>query len=451
MSKILQQTKRFETANKFLFRIIYHFVILCYTIFKYERRRAMTTIRRDQTDPYTKELDAEVQDLAATGEGFLIVLDQTIFFPESGGQPGDKGTIKDLSVVGVYEKEGIVYHKVVVNKDQMAPNVGDHVHIVLDWDFRFDNMQRHCGEHILSGIFFELYGAVNRGFHMGDDSMTIDMNLEVDPPNGQQPPKSINWEMAMVAEEGANKAIWSNLPVTTRLLDSKSDGGSLPLRKDLAIDSNIRIVCVGDPNNPADCVACCGTHPAFSGEVGIIKILKLENYKGMTRVHFEAGKRAYQKLQEAYDVASSLGVRFSAPIEGLEDRIKSYEEKNQKSREELYHIKHSIISQRQDEIRESLSPDIILRRYSDLKSEDLMTLGRGLIREIPKLLLLVSEDDNTLLLFSNGDAVDCGKLVKENASIYNGKGGGNKESARALFSKKEYLDTFIDLVEKHLR
>lgn len=110
-----------------------------------------------------------------------------------------------------------------------------------------------------------------------------------------------------------------------------------------------------------------------------------------------------------------------------------------------------MISERQDEIRESLSPDILLRRYSDLKSEDLMTLGRGLIKEIPKLLLLVSEDENTLLLFSDGLAIDCGKLVKDNASIYKGKGGGNKESARALFPKKEYLDTFIDLIEKHLR
>jgi alanyl-tRNA synthetase len=80
-----------------------------------------------------------------------------------------------------------------------------------------------------------------------------------------------------------------------------------------------------------------------------------------------------------------------------------------------------------------------------------MVLGRGLMQEIPKLLIIVSEDENTLLLFSNGLDVDCGKLVKDNASIYNGKGGGNKESARALFPKKEYLDTFIDLIEKHLR
>lgn len=286
---------------------------------------------------------------------------------------------------------------------------------------------------------------------MGDDCMTIDMSLEVQPPSGVDPPKIINWDMAMKAEEEANKAIWANLPVTTRLLDTKEDGDSLSLRKVLSIDNNIRIVCVGDPNNPADCVACCGTHPAFSGEVGIIKILRLENYKGMVRIYFEAGKRGYRKLQEVYDVASRLGVHFSVPIEDLEGRIKSFEEKIQKSKEELYHIKSSIISERQDEIQKSLSQDILIRRYSDLKSEDLMTLGRGLIGEIPKLLLIVSENENTLLLFSNGIATDCGKLVKDNASIYNGKGGGNKESARVMFPKKEYLDTFIDLIEKHLR
>ena len=417
----------------------------------YERRSIMPTKRIDQMNPYIKELEALVIDVAATQEGLEIVLDQSIFFPESGGQLADKGTIQGLYVQGVYEREGIVYHNVVVSEDKSTPKIGDTVNLILDWDFRFDNMQRHCGEHILSGIFFHLYGAVNRGFHMGEDGMTIDMNLEVDPPSGIESPKAITWEMAMRVEEEANRAIWSNLPVTTRLLDTKDDGASLHLRKALAIDTNIRIVCVGNPDNPSDCVACCGTHPSYSGDVGIIKIFKLENYKGMTRVHFDAGKRGYKRLQEVYDVASRLGVRFSAPIDELEGRINSFEEKNQKSKEELYHIKHSIILERQNEIRNSLSEDIITRKYSDLKSEDLMILGRGLIKEIPKLLLIVSENENTLLLFSNGLTVDCGKLVKENASIYNGKGGGNKESARVLFSKKEYLDTFIDLIEKHLR
>lgn len=411
----------------------------------------MATIREYQLSPYTKELDAKVVQVArANGEPFII-LDRTIFFPEGGGQSCDKGTIQGLQVVDVYEKEDIVYHKVVVIEDKAIPKVGESVRLLLNWDLRFDNMQRHCGEHILSGIFFHLYGAVNRGFHMGEDNMTIDMNLEEAPPSGLEAPASITWEMAMNAEEAANKAIWSNLPVITKHIDHKDDGASLHLRKALAIEENIRIVCVGDPNNPADCVACCGTHPAYSGEVGLIKILKLENYKGMTRIHFEAGKRAYKKLQEVYDVASRLGVSYSSPIEELEDKIKSFESKCQKVKEDFHTIKHSVISERQEEIRAFLSEDIIIRRYSDLKAEDLMVLGRGLIKEIPKLLLIVSEDENTLLLFSNGIAVDCGKLVKENASIYNGKGGGNKESARALFTNKEYLDTFIDLIEKHLR
>lgn len=411
----------------------------------------MATIRKDQSNPYVKQLDAMVVDVARADGELLITLDQTIFFPESGGQPGDKGSIGGLQVIGVYEKEGIVYHKVVVSDVQAVPRVGEIVKLIIDWDFRFDNMQRHCGEHILSGVFFHLYGAVNRGFHMGEDSMTIDMNLEEIPPSGIEAPTSITWEMAMMAEEAANKAIWSNLPVTTRQLETKEDGNSLHLRKAIAIESNIRIVCVGDPDNPSDCVACCGTHPAYSGEVGIIKILRLENYKGMTRIYFEAGKRGYKKLQEVYDVASRLGARYSSPIEELEDMLQAFEDKQRKLKEELYHIKRSVISERQDEIRSSLSDAIVTRSYSDLKTDDLITLGRGLIKEIPKLLLIVSELENTLLLFSNGGSVDCGQLVKENASIYKGRGGGNKESARALFPSREYLDTFMDLVEKHLR
>lgn len=411
----------------------------------------MATIRRDQRDPYLRNLKAVVVDSTDTEGGMIVVLDQTIFFPEGGGQTSDRGSIQGFSLIDVYEKEDLVYHKVVVPKDSTPLRIGDQVDLLLDWDHRFDNMQRHCGEHILSGVFYELYGAVNRGFHMGEDNMTIDMSLEAIPPSGIKTPQSISWEMAMTAEEEANKAIWSNLAVSIKELTKKEDGISIPLRKELEIEENIRIVCVGDPNKPADCVACCGTHPNYSGEVGLIKILKLENYKGMTRVYFESGKRAYKKMQEIYNVSSRLGVRFSAPIENLEDNIKSFEDKFHKVKEELYHIKKSVISQRQDEIRNSLSEEIMIRKYSDLKTEDLIIIGRGLIEEIPKLLLIISEQENTLLLFSKGTSVDCGKLVKENASIYNGKGGGNKESARALFPNREYLDTFIDLIEKHLR
>ena len=117
-------------------------------------------------------------------------------------------------------------------------------------------MQRHCGEHILSGVFYSLFGGVNRGFHMGHEYMTIDISLEEDPKK-----KDITWEDALAAQLEANKVIWSDAPVTVIRFDSRDKAEKMPLRKALAFDEDISIVCVGSVENAADCVACCGTHP----------------------------------------------------------------------------------------------------------------------------------------------------------------------------------------------
>ena len=176
----------------------------------------------------------------------------------------------------------------------------------------------------------------------------------------------------------------------------------------------------------------------------------------MFRIHLEAGKRAYDRMASIYDVAQELGIRYSAQPEELIEKINAWEEKNQSVRNELFHIKQSLINQRQEEIRDHLKNavyknKIFLREYGDLKTEDLLKLGRGLIPDVPFLLAIISTQDNTLLLFSKENGLDCNQLVKENASIYQGKGGGNKESARAIFPTREGLDTFLDLLEKHLR
>ena len=140
-------------------------------------------------------------------------------------------------------------------------------------------------------MFYKLCGAVNRGFHMGDDYMTVDMRLEDNPAY-----ETITWETALKAEEMTNNVIWSDLPIIVRHFDKREDAENLPLRKKLSIDEDITIVCVGDENNPSDCVACCGTHPARSSQVGLLKIYKVEKNKDMFRIYFEAGKRAMADL-----------------------------------------------------------------------------------------------------------------------------------------------------------
>lgn len=399
---------------------------------------------------------------------FLAVLDQTVFFPEGGGQPCDEGFIQNYPVFYVFEHDKIVYH-------QMSAPAGDlhafleqtglldpatvqrSVHCEIDWNRRFLHMQMHCGEHILSGMFYQEFGGVNRGFHMGSDYMTIDINLEENPAYTHFTP-----EMIDRVEMLSNKAVWDNVPVTIRHFDTRDEATGLPLRKALAIEEDITIVCVGDPSHAADCVACCGTHPKTAGRVGLIKIVKAEAYKGMTRFTAKAGLPALNDYILKHKVVADLCSDYSADPETLREKIHIQETKNGAVRKELYDLKKSLIARYAAELTDSYEhPEtetqlwerktpIAIRRYNDLNIDDLQTLGRHVTPSVRGLLILIAEKENTALLVSQGEP-DCGKLVKENASIYQGKGGGNPKLARAIFSKPENLNWYLDLLEKHLR
>ncbi|MCI9597792.1 MAG: alanyl-tRNA editing protein [Firmicutes bacterium] len=408
----------------------------------------MNTIKRYQQDVYQQECSAKILSVAED----RILLDQTVFFPTGGGQSCDLGTINGLEVIEVFEEKDLVWHRLSAS-DAASLSEGQEVDCRIDWERRFDNMQRHCGEHILSGICFREFGGINRGFHMGQDYMTIDISLEEKPEITE-----ITWEMAKHAELCTNEVIWSNAPVTVRHFETREEAEKMPLRKALAIDEEISIVCVGSIENAADCVACCGTHPSTAGQVGLVKLYKVERYKGMFRIYFEAGKRALLDYDAKHDLVSTLGKRFSAGKDDLIEKIDKQEARAKAVKDELHVLRQSMIRSRIEAIEKDLaaavtSSDpawILTYEFDDMKTDDLLNIGRPLIKKIENLLLIVSPQDNMLLLFSNGNT-DCGKLVKENASIYNGKGGGNATSARAIFPKRDGLDTFMDLLEKHLR
>lgn len=396
----------------------------------------MKTIRLFQENVYLSEATAVVEKV----DGELVVLNQTIFFPTGGGQSCDLGQINNFSVVDVSEDEEYIWHRV---KDHSL-EVGQEVSLAIDWNRRFDNMQRHCGEHIMSGMWFREYGGVNRGFHMGDDYMTMDIALEKDP-NYQE----ITWEMAQHIEDCTNEAIWQNLPVITRHFESKKEAKGLPLRKELNIDKDITIVCVGSIENPSDCVACCGTHPATSGQVGLVKIFKVEKNKGMFRIYFEAGKRAAKDFAQKHDLVTKLGNKYSAGVDDLMKKIEAQEEKTKELKAIHAKLRNSIIAIRSQEILdavETCQEKFLLYRYDDMQIDDLLNVGRPLMDKLSKLLVIVHEESNTALLFSDGKTADCGKLVKENADIYRGKGGGNKNNARAIFPNKDMLDTYLQLL-----
>lgn len=401
----------------------------------------MNTKRLFKENVYLKECRAKITGLTEKDHKTYITLDQTIFFPTGGGQSCDCGQIAGCFISDVYESGEEIFH--VTDKTAHGLSIGDEVDIAIDWPHRFDNMQRHCGEHILSGIFFELYGGVNRGFHMGEEYMTIDISLEEKPEFDK-----ISWEMAKEAELHANQAIWGNLPVITRHFDKKEETENLPLRKALAFDEDITIVCVGAVENPADCVACCGTHPSTSGQVGLLKIYKVESNKGMFRIYFEAGQRAFEQYQQRFDVLTTLENKLSAGFSDILSKYDAQQDKSKEIRNELYHLKKSVVAREISDIKTAITPAFV-KKYDKLSINDILDIGKELKGCIPTIAFLVHEPSNTVLLFS--DQHDCNALVKENAGIYGGKGGGNKNSARAIFAKAEYVDTFIDLIEKHLR
>lgn len=408
------------------------------------------------------------RDLAAEGKLLALVMDETIFFPEGGGQSCDLGTIAGYEVCDVSEKgesgEEIITH-LLSFEDAAACDAalakltpGTEVEMEIDWARRFDNMQRHCGEHILSGIFYREYGGVNRGFHMGKDYMTIDISLEEMPEY-----KELTFDMCKHVELCANQVIWSNAPVIRRVFATADECRDLPLRKALAIEKNISIVCVGSIENAADCVACCGTHPATAGQIGLIKIFKVEPNKGMFRVYCEAGERAYKDYEFKHDVYTFFANRYSATPETLFEQVKLGDAKIQKLRDELYRLKKSVISERAAKIEEavaaataqgadSTAPSVLTFEYSDLTTDDLFAMSREICQgRLAKPLILICTDENTAVLLSDGKVCACGSLVREYAPMYGGKGGGKNESARAIFEKSDMLDTFVDLIEKHLR
>ena len=411
----------------------------------------MKTERLFKEDVYMKEAEAAVTSLTETKEGrTAVTLDRTIFFPTGGGQSCDRGTIAGFPVIDVYEDEKAddIIHVLDCRPSEFehaASPAGKLLKLSLDWEHRFDNMQRDCGEHILSGMFYREYGGVNRGFHMGDQYMTIDISLEAKPEF-----TAITWEMAKHAEECANEAIWQNQPVITRHFDTKKEAENLPLRKALALEKDITIVCVGSVENPADCVACCGTHPATAGQVGLIKIFKVEPNKGMFRIYFEAGKRAFLKYQQELDTLTALSNSLSAGTDDVLSKYHAQIEKNKEARSQLHFLKKEVIMREAADIAEALEKGENVRRYHILSLDDLTVLAREVSPYAKKIAFLVHEPSCTVFLVSDG-SVDCGKLVKDNAQIYGGKGGGNKTTARAIFTKDEYVDTFIDLIEKHLR
>ena len=259
-------------------------------------------------DPFLREFTAQVVSCDAVKGGFAVVLDETAFYPEGGGQPADHGKLGSVTVLDVHEKNGVITH---LCDAAIEPGVA--VRGEIDWARRFDHMQQHSGEHICSGLICERFHCDNVGFHMGADVVTIDFNAEID------------WDALLEIEAKANQYIYEDHPIDIQF-HRGAELDAIEYRSKKPLDGDVRIVAFPG----ADCCACCGTHVTRSGQVGVVKFLSCQKFREGVRIELLCGQRAYRYLSATWEqnlhVAQSLSVKpteSAAAVERLENELSS--------------------------------------------------------------------------------------------------------------------------------
>lgn len=404
----------------------------------------MASERLYKADQYQIQNSAKVLEVTTKNGCDYISCDRSVFFPEGGGQPSDIGTISKgkmvYNVLCAEDKslEDDVWHLTDAPEGTFKP--GDEVELTIDWDNRFCNMQRHLGEHMLSGAFNNLYGGINRGFHMGEDYITIDIELEG---------RMLTEEELDLAERTVNEAIWADLPVSIDYFENYEASLVMPVRKQVPHDGEVSVVTVGELPDPYDCIACCGTHPSTSGQVGLVAIYKHEPNKGMNRIYFDCGIKAKEHLNENMKLLTEIANRNSCKTADLLHKLESDQNQAQQLKAQMARMATYIKDAEKTTILSKLNAEKAVVYEQDLISvDDLLKLGFAAIGETTdRFLVLLHPETTTALLFSSGDE-KCGALVKEHSGEFGGRGGGRDDNARAVFTSEKDMRAFAEAVVK---
>ena len=253
----------------------------------------METRKLYYEDPHLRQFSARVVDCRKTEKGYAVVLNATAFYPEGGGEAADTGTLGGVSVLDVREEEGEIRHFCD------APlKIGTAVTGKIDWERRFDLMQQHTGEHIISGLIHEKFGYMNTGFHVGAEVMEVDFDGPV------------SWEDLMEIEKKANRAVWENIPLEC-WIPTEEELPGIFYRTKRELPWPVRIVRVPG----YDSCACCGIHVKTTGEVGLIKILTCTSLRGGVRLELVCGERAYRHMARIFEENRRVSQAFSAPMD----------------------------------------------------------------------------------------------------------------------------------------
>ncbi|HEY2923803.1 MAG TPA: DHHA1 domain-containing protein [Candidatus Eisenbacteria bacterium] len=381
------------------------------------------TRRLYDEDPTIREFEATVLHSIDRDGATWAELDQTAFYPEGGGQPADRGRLGPHAVTDVRDEDGRVWHRVegALTPDTLPAGAlppGARVKGSLDWARRFDHMQQHTGQHILSQAFIVVANAETRSFHLGEEEVSIDV--------AHPGPDA---ELLRRVEERANEIVWEDREIVVHQV-ARADVGRFPLRKFPAVEGIVRVVEV----HGFDWSACGGTHVSRSGQVGIVTLLSTEKYKGGTRVAFVCGGRALRRQRERMLLLRDLSLAFTAGEADLPNAVaRLKEDRDRIDRRLKTLLKAELLREARSLVeaapRGARGP-VVARHFPDRDPAEIGALA-ALVAASGGIALLTAGADTPRAHFSApAGTIPVGSLLGALCREFGGKGGGRPESAQ---------------------
>ena len=382
------------------------------------------TERLYYTDSYLREFPARI--IERSPDGLTVYLDRTAFYPASGGQPSDTGSIAGVALLdAVDEGERIAHH--IATPLEVGP-----VDCSIDWSRRFDHMQQHSGQHLLSAVFEELFGLHTVSFHLGAEAATIDLE------GGAVEPATVR-----AAERRANEIVWENRPVAVRFEDAQE---ARDLRKPSDREGTLRIVSI----DALDRSACGGTHVRATGEIGVILLRKIDKVRQTTRVEFLCGGRATTRARADYEALLKAGQLFSAPLDEVPGLVAAQLEAGRAAEKAGRKLELELAAYRGRELYHAETPAAdgirrVSRRAPSGSLEDLRALAQSFTAQPKAVFLAALDEPPSVLLAASADAgIDCGKALKAALAEAGGRGGGTARMAQGSVPDRAALDRVLE-------
>ena len=375
----------------------------------------MKTKKLYDIDAYQTEFEATVVSCEQKEDAvYCVVLDQTLFFPEEGGQTPDKGTLSGEEVQDVQIKGDVIYHYV-----EQPLEVNQTVKGIIDWKHRFSNMQQHSAEHIFSGLAHRKYGMRNVGFHLSNQIVTMDF----DGVFSEEQLQEMEWEI--------NAAIVANVEIKTGY-PSKEELAKIDYRSKIEIDGDVRIVEVVG----YDVCACCAPHVKRTGEIGSFKIQSAQKYKGGMRISFLAGFRALEEYRRKSEIISELSEALSTNQMNLPEYVNKLKTQIYDLKGQLSNAKQSLMERKMAEIP-STQADVVLFE-KDLDATVMRSVVNKLMDKHKGVCgIFVGDDEHGYSYIIGSKNVDCREVATKLREELEARGGGKPQMIQGSVNTTE--------------